>query len=262
MKLLIAIPALNEEGNIENIIQRCLVARDEIIEDSPISEVAITVVSDGSTDRTVELARRYTDQVKLIIFEKNQGYGAAIQQAWQETDADLLAFLDADGTCDPRFFANLARYLWSEDADVVLGCRLNDSTKMPPLRQAGNVFFAGLLTLLSSRRIRDTASGMRIVRREAFNRLRPLPSGMHFTPAMSARALLDRNAKVKLIELDMPYHERVGDSKLKAGRDGLRFLWVITKTALVYRPVRLSAYLTAGMLTFVVLPIVTMWVLK
>jgi glycosyltransferase involved in cell wall biosynthesis len=251
MKLLITIPALNEEATIENIIQRCLAARNALIGNSAITEVAITVVSDGSTDRTVELASRHTDEVKLIIFEKNRGYGAAIQHAWQESDADLLAFLDADGTCDPQFFADLARYLWSERADVVLGCRLNADTKMPPLRQAGNWFFAGLLTLLSGRRIRDTASGMRIVRREAFNRLRPLPSGLHFTPAMSARALLDRKAHVKLVEIDMPYHERVGDSKLKAGRDGLRFFWVITKTALVYRPIRVSAWLTAGTITFV-----------
>ena len=250
MKLLIAIPALNEEENIENIIQRCLGARDEIIGNTPITEVGITVVSDGSTDRTVELARRHTHNVQLIVFEKNRGYGAAIQHAWQKSEADLLAFMDADGTCDPRFFANLARSLWNEHADVVLGCRLNAETKMPLLRQVGNRLFAGLLTLLSGRRIRDTASGMRIVRREAYNRLRPLPSGLHFTPAMSARALLDCEARVKLVEIDMPYHERVGDSKLKVCRDGLRFLGVITKTALIYRPVRLAALLTAGTLIF------------
>jgi glycosyltransferase involved in cell wall biosynthesis len=250
MKLLIAIPALNEETNIENIIQRCVQARDEIIAHSPITEVAITVVSDGSTDRTVELARQHTDDIRLIVFEKNRGYGAAIHHAWQGSDADLLAFLDADGTCDPRFFAVLARCLLEGHADVVLGCRLNAETKMPPLRQAGNVLFAALLTLLSGRRICDTASGMRIVRSEAYNRLLPLPSGLHFTPAMSARALLDRKASVKLIEIDMPYHERVGDSKLNAGRDGLRFLGIITKTALIYRPVRLAALLTTGVLTF------------
>jgi glycosyltransferase involved in cell wall biosynthesis len=250
MKLLIAIPALNEEANIENIIQRCLGARDEIIRNSPITEVAITVVSDGSTDRTVELAGHHTDSIRLIVFEKNQGYGAAIHHAWQGSNADLLAFLDADGTCDPRFFANLAQCLLEKHADVVLGCRLNAGTKMPLLRQAGNLFFAGLLTLLSGRRIRDTASGMRIVRREAYNRLRPLPSGLHFTPAMSARALLDREARVKLVEIDMPYHERVGDSKLNAGRDGVRFLGVITKAALTYRPIRLAALLTGGALSF------------
>jgi glycosyltransferase involved in cell wall biosynthesis len=251
MKLLIAIPALNEEASIENIIQRSFDAKDEIIGNSHITEVDITVVSDGSTDRTSELAHRHIDKIKLIVFEKNRGYGAAIQHAWQNSDADLLAFLDADGTCDPRFFANLARALWDEHADIVLGCRLNPKTEMPLLRQTGNIVFASLLTLLSGRRIRDTASGMRIVRREAYNRLCPLPNGLHFTPAMSARALLDRAARAKLIEIDMPYHERVGDSKLKVGRDGLLFLGVITKAALMYRPIR-TLLLSTGFLTLAV----------
>jgi len=260
MKLLIVIPALNEEGNIESIIQRCLRARNDIIGNSPVTEVAITVVSDGSTDRTVELASHYTDNICLIIFSKNRGYGAAIQHAWQQSDADLLAFLDADGTCDPRFFAALARTLWNECADIVLGCRLNAETKMPRVRQVGNLVFASILTLLSGRRIRDTASGMRIVRREAFRRLSPLPTGLHFTPAMSARALLDRKANLKLVEIDMPYYERVGESKLKAGRDGLHFLWIIVKTALVYRPLRLVAFVTGGALMFVAIS--TAWVLR
>ena len=79
MKLLIAIPALNEEASIKQIIVRCLEARPEIIETSPVTDVDITVVSDGSTDRTVELASRYRDHVKLIVFPKNRGYGAAIK---------------------------------------------------------------------------------------------------------------------------------------------------------------------------------------
>src|SRR5690348_13389228 len=77
----------------------------------------------------------------------------------------------------------------------------------------------------------------------SYDRLRPLPTGLHFTPAMSARALLDRDAHVKLIEIDMPYHERVGDSKLKVGKDGLRFLNVITRTAIEYRPARVATIL-------------------
>ena len=246
MKLLIVIPTLNEEKNIEKIIQHCLVARNEIIGASPITEVAITVVSDGSTDHTNELASRQTDNIQLVVFEKNRGYGAAIQYAWQKSDADLLGFLDADGTCDPRFFANLARSLWNESADIVLGSRLHAGSKMPLVRWIGNSFFAGLLTVLSGLRIGDPASGMRIVRRQAYSRLRPLPDGLHFTPAMSARALLDREACVKLVEIDMPYCDRVGESKLHAVRDGFRFLGVITKTALIYRPIRFAALLAAG----------------
>lgn len=243
MKLLIAIPALNEEASIEAIIERSLQARADITARSPITQVDITVVSDGSTDRTVSLARKYTHRIKLIEFEENRGYGAAIQQAWIESDADLLGFLDADGTCEPRFFGDLAQALVAEGADVALGCRLNESSEMPLVRRTGNILFAGLLSLLSGQWVRDTASGMRIVRREAYTRLRPLPAGLHFTPAMSARALLDREASVKLIEIDMPYHERVGESKLKVGKDGLRFLNVITRTAIQYRPARVATIL-------------------
>ena len=106
-KLLIAIPALNEEASIEGVIERTLAARGRIIAGSPVTDVEVTVVSDGSTDRTVELASSYLGCINLIVFESNRGYGAAIKEAWHRSDAEWLGFLDADGTCDPEFFAEL-----------------------------------------------------------------------------------------------------------------------------------------------------------
>lgn len=238
MKLLIAIPALNEEQSIASIIERCLAARQHIVRRTPVTDVAVTVVSDGSTDRTVEIARQYADRgkIQLIVFEQNRGYGAAIMQAWQQSDAELLSFLDADGTCDPMHFIPLCNELEHRQADVVLGCRITPATKMPPLRRLGNALFACLMTLLAFRRVRDTASGMRVVRRSSLLKLLPLPTGLHFTPAMSARALMSRD--VEIVEVDMPYHEREGASKLHPVRDGLRFLNVILKTAMLHRPSR------------------------
>lgn len=236
MKLLIAIPALNEEESIESIISRSLQAKQVIIEQSPVTAVDITVVSDGSTDQTVPIASRYTDQIHLIVFEKNRGYGAAIKEAWRQSDADLLGFLDADGTCDPNFFAPLCRKLDDERADVVLGCRLNEESKMPPIRRLGNTIFAALVTFFSSSHVRDIASGMRVIRKTSLSQLVPLPDGLHFTPAMSARAMM--NADLRIFEIDMPYHEREGESKLEVVRDGLRFLRVIFDAAFLYRPAR------------------------
>jgi len=250
MKLLIAIPALNEEASIQSIIERTLAARAQIIARSPVTEVAITVVSDGSTDGTVALARTYEDRIRLIVFVENRGYGAAIKEAWRQTDADLLSFLDADGTCDPNFFADLCIALERERADVVLGCRLHAGSKMPLVRRLGNFLFASLLTVFSSRRVRDTASGMRVVRRTCLPRLMPLPNGLHFTPAMSARAMLSED--IKIIEMDMPYHEREGESKLRVATDGLRFLRVILNTAFLYRPSRPFGLLGLGCLAVAV----------
>ena len=255
MKLLIAIPALNEEESIDSIIQRSLEARDFICRNSPIDDVAITVVSDGSTDRTVERASRYSREIDLIVFPQNKGYGAAIKEAWRRSDADLLGFLDADGTCEPKFFAVLCQTSVAENADVVLGCRLNSASRMPLIRRIGNFIFATILSLFSSSPVRDTASGMRVVRRKSLDSLYPLPDGLHFTPAMSARAML--NEEIRILEVDMPYHERSGESKLKIGKDGLRFLRVITEAAFLYRPSRplgLAAILLILFATALMLP--------
>ena len=77
-RLSIVIPALNEEASIGSTIERCLAARAEIIEGSGVESVEIVVVSDGSTDRTEEIARRYPG-VAVLVFERNRGYGAAIK---------------------------------------------------------------------------------------------------------------------------------------------------------------------------------------
>jgi len=236
MRLLIVIPALNEEASIADIIARSLAARDVIIRTSPVTAVDITVVSDGSTDRTVERATAFADRIRLLVFPQNRGYGAAIKAAWLESDADLLGFLDADGTCDPQAFAPLCAELLATGADVAVGCRLNAESRMPLLRRVGNVIFAVLLSAVSSERVRDVASGMRVVRRSSLPRLLPLPDGMHFTPAMSARSILGTD--LALVEVQIPYHERAGRSKLRVVRDGGRFLRVIAEAALLYRPFR------------------------
>jgi len=241
LKLLIAIPALDEEESIASIIERTLAARSRILAETAVTDVEVTVVSDGSRDRTVERAQAYRNQIHLIVFEKNRGYGAAIKEAWRQSDAELLAFLDADGTCDPAFFADLCKLIERERADVVLGCRLTRGSRMPFVRRVGNVLFALLLSFFSSKRVRDTASGMRVVRRSSLPRLYPLPDGMHFTPAMSARAILSPDLRIR--EQEMPYEERAGESKLRVLRDGLRFLRVIVEAALLYRPSRPLGFL-------------------
>jgi hypothetical protein len=121
---------------------------------------------------------------------------------------------------------------------------------MPLVRRVGNRLFAWMLTLFSAERVQDTASGMRVVRRSALGRLMPLPDGLQFTPAMSARAVL--SGDLRMVEVAMPYHEREGRSKLRVFRDGLRFLRVITEEALRYRPSRLLGLVGLAFLAFAV----------
>jgi len=242
--LTIVIPALNEEEAIGDTLRRTREARAYICANSPVRDVDIVVVSDGSTDRTEEIAKGF-DDVTVLVFEKNRGYGAAIKCGFEHGRGDLVSFLDADGTCDPKTFAELCRSLEERQADLVLGSRMGPDSEMPLVRTIGNRIFAWILGALSKRVVQDTASGMRVIRRDALESLYPLPDGLHFTPAMSARALLED--KLRLVEVPMPYSERVGRSKLSVVKDGIRFLTVILRAAVAYRPSR-PLLLAAGLL--------------
>lgn len=235
--LTIVIPALNEEQSIASIVERCLAAKPLLIERCGLADVRIVVVSDGSTDRTAAIAESYRPRIQVVVFEKNRGYGAAIQEGWRVGGGDLLAFLDADGTCDPGHFEPMCRIAIA-GTDVVLGNRLHADSKMPLVRRVGNRMFALLLGYLSSKHVGDTASGMRVVRREALRHLEPLPDGLHFTPAMSAVCLVHES--LTIAEIDMPYREREGQSKLRIWRDGFRFLGSILSAAAIFRPRRIT----------------------
>ena len=218
------------------------------------------MVSDGSTDRTAQIAAGY-DEVHLIIFERNRGYGAAIKQGFAESTGELVAFLDADGTCDPDFFGPLCTALCTTRADVALGSRLGPESRMPPVRRLGNRIYALILSLLSNKVVTDTASGMRVIRRHALPQLYPLPDGLHFTPAMSARVLMDD--RLHLVEMPMTYEERVGESKLHVLRDGVRFLRTICEMTLMWRPAKVfvgGALLLLIVMTMLALHPLEMWV--
>lgn len=259
MKLTIVIPAYNEEKAIGEIIERSLRARGYIILHSPVEQVEIIVVSDGSTDRTAEIAAKY-EEIRLIVFAQNRGYGAAIKRGFLEGAGELVGFLDADGTCDPLFFTDLAIALIDQNASVALGTRMGPNSKMPLIRRLGNRVFAFILSVLSNKVVSDTASGMRIIRRDVLPYLYPLPDGLHFTPAMSARVLMDR--RLSLVERAMPYEERIGESKLNVVGDGIRFLRTIFEMTIMWQPAKLflwAAVLCLGCMTALAMHPVELW---
>jgi glycosyltransferase involved in cell wall biosynthesis len=241
LTLTIVIPALNEQDSIGSTIQRCLDARERICRVGGVKAIDVIVVSDGSTDRTTDIAREFAVREKtvtVIAFERNRGYGAAIKEGFASATGELVAFLDADGTCDPEDFGELCRALREEQAVVALGSRMQPGSQMPRLRRIGNSIYALLLGSLSGRVVTDTASGMRVLRRDALPTLYPLPDGLHFTPAMSARAVMSDQ---RIVEIPIAYSERIGKSKLHMLRDGLRFLLAIRDAVLLYQPSRIFA---------------------
>jgi glycosyltransferase involved in cell wall biosynthesis len=239
--LSVVIPALNEENAI---LQRVLAQREGLAQVG-IHQLEVIVVDDGSKDKTADRIRAYAD-VRLIQHPVNRGYGAALKTGFNAANGDLLAFLDADGTYPPESFPTLCQAVEEHEADLIIGSRmLSGESEMPIVRRIGNTIFAAMLSVVGSRRISDSASGMRVFHRDMLPILYPLPDGLDFTPAMSTRAVYEG---LKMVEVPIPYKERVGRSKLNPLKDGIRFLRSILWTALLYDPQRFFSTFGLGLL--------------
>jgi hypothetical protein len=239
--LSIVIPAYNEEDGIADIVGRVLSTRPAL--EACGTELELIVVDDGSRDRTAEIAAACPD-VCLVCHRSNHGYGAALKTGFAQARGTWLGFLDADGTYPPEHFPALLTAGREQGADLVIGSRMaGGESQMPLSRRVGNVFFATLVSVIGNHHISDSASGMRVIRREMLPRLYPLPDGLNFTPVMSTRAI---HEELKMVEVPIPYAERVGRSKLTIVGDGTRFLQSIVWTALNYNPVRLLGAMGAA----------------
>lgn len=239
--LSVVIPAYNEEKGIAEIAQRVLAVKDSL-EAVGVGELELIVVDDGSRDRTAEVAEQI-DGVRLIRHPKNRGYGAALKTGFANARGELIGFLDADGTYPPEYFPQLCTRAMN-GSDLVIGSRMaGEESQMPITRRIGNIFFAGLLTLVGRQKVSDSASGMRVFKREALDRMYPLPDGLNLTPVMSTRAI---HEGISMAEVPIPYSERVGRSKLSVVRDGRIFLQSIIWTVMMYNPVRILGMLGLG----------------
>jgi glycosyltransferase involved in cell wall biosynthesis len=236
--LTVVIPAYNEERGIAQIMQRVLAIKGELKKVN-VQELELLVVDDGSKDGTRAAALEVSQKdrcAQVITHPKNKGYGAALKTGFARAKGELIGFLDADGTYPPEYFPQLCKAAL-EGGELVIGSRmLGAVSQMPLTRRIGNTFFAALLSVLGAQRVSDSASGMRVFQRSIYEQLIPLPDGLNLTPVMSTRAI---HEKINVVEIPIPYSERVGRSKLSVFRDGRIFLESIIWTVMYYNPVRI-----------------------
>jgi len=239
--LSVVIPAYNEEGGIADIVERVLSIRPALAAQD--TDLELIVVDDGSRDATAQIVGRHPG-VKLVRHATNSGYGAALKTGFAQAGGQWLGFLDADGTYPPEYFPGMLELGRCQGAELVIGSRMaGTESQMPLSRRIGNLFFARLVSLIGRQTVSDSASGMRIIRRDVLSRLYPLPDGLNFTPVMSTRAV---HEGIRMVEAPIPYAERVGRSKLSILGDGTRFLESIVWTALSYNPVRILGAVGLG----------------
>jgi len=161
-KVLVIIPAYNEEGSIEKVIEEVR---------NHLPQVDILVVNDGSTDLTSERAKEKGAVVLELPF--NLGIGGAMQAGYKyanEKGYDIAIQVDGDGQHDPKEIPKLLRTLEERQWDMAIGSRfIADSAeyKASMMRRVGISVFSKVISVILRQKVTDPTSGFRAANRKA-----------------------------------------------------------------------------------------------
>lgn len=233
MKLVVNIPAYNEQNHIGGVIKS--VPRK--IKD--VDLVFVVVVDDGSTDDTAKVAKEAGADV-VVIHKKNLGLATSFRDGFEKAlklGADIVVNTDADNQYDQSEIPKLIRPILDGEADVVVGDRqVLKLDHMPLGKKFGNTMASFVTRKLSGYNIRDAQSGFRAFSREAALRINIL-SNYTYVAETIIQAV---NKKLKIVQVPITFRERKGKSRLisnifnYAAKAGM----TIIRTYTLYKPLR------------------------
>ena len=183
-KVAIVIPAYNEEKVIGKVINDL----QKTIKPSRFA-YTIIVVNDGSTDNTARIAKQSGAYVINHILNIGSGGATAtgLSYAYQN-GFDVAATVDGDGQHKAADVMRGINLLTKSDTDLLIGSRLIDSKGMSRVKVLGNTGLSLITYLVFGVRVTDSQSGLRILSKNALNRLRWKTSGYEFCSEMLWRA--------------------------------------------------------------------------
>jgi glycosyltransferase involved in cell wall biosynthesis len=164
MKVLLIIPAYNEEKNILKVCKK--------IDESNMDDDYI-VINDGSQDKTGEICKM--NDIPCIDLLDNLGIGGAVQTGYiyaEQHGYDIAIQFDGDGQHDVRYIPHLIKQIKFDKADLCIGSRFIDSTSefhSTKARRAGIKIISNLIRLITGKRISDPTSGFRAANKNVIN---------------------------------------------------------------------------------------------
>jgi glycosyltransferase involved in cell wall biosynthesis len=179
LKIVIGIPAFNEEKNIGPIIAKLKKKYDQVI-----------VCDDGSSDMTETIASSLGAHV--VKHDKNLGYGSAIKTIFNEAgklEGDVLVTFDADGQHQISEIDSVLDPIFENKADIVIGSRFLGETKdLPKYRKIGIKTITGLTNVMTGSKITDSQSGFRAYSKKVLKEISPTESGMGISTEILIKA--------------------------------------------------------------------------
>ncbi len=202
MKVLIIIPAYNEELNIVKTVK-------DVTSNTKYDYI---IVNDGSKDNTREICEK--NKFNLLSLPVNYGLTSAIQVGMKyalKENYDIAIQFDGDGQHQAKELDKLVKEI-EEGSDIVIGSRFVTEVKPKTIRMLGSNLITGIIKLTTGKTIKDPTSGMRAYNREAIEEL-VYNSGLSPEPDTIVY-MLKKKKKIKEVQVEMKERE-FGESYLK-----------------------------------------------
>lgn len=199
-ELSIFFPFWNEERNLESVVKKAIPIASGLS-----GKWEIIMVDDGSSDKTLEVARKLSNtnpNLRVVSHEKNRGYGAALKSGFEAAKYNLVVFNDGDGQFD---FSEVGRFLDKiQSADMVIGYR--EKRHDHPMRhilmnllKIWDLVFFGFY-------FRDIDCGFKLFKKASLMRIMPLHSeGAMITTEILAKA---KRAGLKIEQVKVTHYPR------------------------------------------------------
>ena len=214
-RIAVLIPCLNEEAAVGKVVADF---------HAGLPEAQIFVYDNGSTDNTVEVARRAGAIVRI---ERMRGKGNVVRRMFSDVEADVFVLVDGDDTYDARCAPELVGTLIRNSLDMVNGARQTSIQEAYRRgHRLGNRMLTGLVAAFFGNRLTDLLSGYRVFSRRFVKSFPALSTGFEIETELSVHAL---QLRMPVDEIVTEYGERPRSSasKLSTYKDGFCILRTI-----------------------------------
>ena len=223
MKLSVIIPVYNEKDTVQNIIRQ--------VQSVDIGmEKEIILVDDGSTDGTRDILQKLEEEnVKVILHDKNQGKGAALQTGFSRATGDFLIIQDADLEYDPREYPQLLEPLLDGRADAVYGSRFLGGPHRVLFfwHYLGNKMLTTFSNMLSNLNLTDMETCYKVFKREVLNKITLKAKRFGIEPEITLKLA---RLKCRIYEVPISYSGRDYSEGKKIGwKDGVAAIYHIIR---------------------------------
>src|SRR5215470_9503662 len=186
----------------------------------------VIVVDNGSTDKTSEVARGYGAKV---IREDVRGYGRSYKTGFSCATGDIIITLDGDHSYPPDAISYLIEAFLHLEVDFLNASRfpVRDRQAMSFKHKVGNWMLSLAMSVLYFRWVRDSQSGMWVLRRAILKDMHLESDGMSFSEEIKIEAL--KSSRVRFAEISIMYSSRLGEIKLNPWRDGFYNLFFLIR---------------------------------